>query len=112
MDVCLVVAVAVATAAFLGIFLAVDDVSAMVSINKINLFSCYADLPSSTSAPTSTHHHRDPLFSAPQPSPHSTSFLQPTVLSLPASAKQLLLWHWFDSYASTWDPGLSLFYLR
>ena len=92
MGVCLVVAVDVAAAAFLGIFLVVDDVSAMVSMNKINLFSCYADLPSSTSVPTYTHHHRDPLFSAPQPSPHSTSFLQPTVLSLPASARQLLLW--------------------
>ena len=87
MGVCLVVAVDVAAAAFLGIFLVVDDVSAMVSMNKINLFSCYADLPSSTSAPTSTHHHRDPFFSATQPSPHaSTSFLQPPVLPLPASA--------------------------
>ena len=89
MGVCLAVAIVVdvAAAAFLGIFLAVDNVSAMVSINKINPFSCYADLPSATSAPTSTHHHRDPFFSAPQPSPHaSTSFLQPPVLPLPASA--------------------------
>ena len=94
MGVCLVVAVvvAVAAAAFLGIFLAVDDISAMVSMNKINPFSCYADLPSSTSAPTSTHHHRDPFFSALQPSLHaSTSFLQPPVLPLPASARQFLL---------------------
>ena len=73
MGVCMVVAVAVAAAAFLGIFLAVDDVSAMVSINKINLFSCYGDLPSFTSAPTSTHHHQDPFFSAPHPSLHAST---------------------------------------
>ena len=92
MGVCMVVAVAVAAAAFLSIFLAVDDVFTMVNINKINPFFCYADLPISTSAPTSTHHHRDPFFSAPQPSLHaSTSFLQPPVLPLPASARQLLL---------------------
>ena len=90
MGVCLAVAIAVvvAAAAFLGIFLAVDDVFTMVNINKINPFFCYADLSSSASAPTSTHHHRDPFFSAPQPSLHaSTSFLQPPVLPLPASAR-------------------------
>ena len=92
MGVCLAVAVVVAAAAFLGIFLAVDDVSVMIGINKINPFSCYADLPSSISAPTSTHHHRNPFFSAPQPSLHaSTSFLQPPVLPLPASARQFIL---------------------
>ena len=111
MGVCL--AIVVAAAVFLGIFLVVDNVFAMVSINKINPFSCYAGLPSSTSAPTSAHHYRDPFFSAPQLSLHvSTSFLKPPVLSLPALARQLLLWRWFDSSASTWDPGLSLFYLR
>ena len=40
MGVCLAVAVVVAAAAFLGIFLAVDDVSVMIGINKINPFSC------------------------------------------------------------------------
>jgi hypothetical protein len=94
------VAVAVVVAAAAA-FIAVDNIPAKVSMNKINMFPCYADLSISTSATTSSRHRRDPFLSAPQPSPlTSISIMQPPVL-LQASARWLPLWCCLDGSAST-----------